>query len=70
MKSLRKKEFNEAQPAIDTPCDNCGAIYDRVDCATSSSGITFCPDCRSEDLKHNNLLSDSNLALVRKFVYI
>jgi len=48
MKIITKKHAALQQPAIDTRCDHCGAIYDLYDCVTSFSGDTVCPDCYTE----------------------
>lgn len=56
MKIIEKKRAVTNQPAIDTRCDNCGAIYDLYDCVISFSGHTLCPDCCNEARQLNILM--------------
>jgi hypothetical protein len=49
MTIIQRKEMGEQQPAIDTVCDHCGAIYDLVDCTILQSGTVLCPDCAFEN---------------------
>ncbi len=46
--------LNQSQPAIDTLCDNCGAIYDLLDCTTGPFGKIFCPECSSQNFLANH----------------
>ncbi len=52
----QRGKSEELQPAIDTFCDHCGAIYDLADCYTSVYGNVLCPDCNAEGFGKNNSL--------------
>jgi len=61
MKIIQRKEVNKPQPAIDTICDSCGAIYDLLDCTICSCGKILCPDCQCKNPLKNSLKTNSNL---------